>query len=65
MNIKLGDRVVDRFNHKGVVVDMFKGHNDKDHGCVAVWQSDRTEYGLDNCEHYPYHNWQDTLTHLK
>lgn len=32
-----------------------------DHGTVYVWQSERTQYGDDNCEHYSYLNWSENL----
>jgi len=64
-SLKLGDRVVDLFGWKGIVVkiklhttdnkteivDVLESDN-KLNGTIYVWQEDRTEYGADNCEHY-------------
>jgi hypothetical protein len=60
-DIKRGMAVIDMFGNKGIVVEVFTGHNQEDHGMIAVWQSERTKYGCDNCEHYPYHDWKSIL----
>lgn len=60
--IKPGMSVIDSWGHKGVVVYTVIGDTDEDHGVIAVWQSERTNYGGDNCEHYPFHNWKRSLT---
>jgi hypothetical protein len=61
--LKLGAEVVDLWGHQGVVVKIVKPDvpTIEDHGTVFVWQSDRIEYGADNCEHYTFHNWQKVL----
>ena len=61
VTIKRGMVVVDVDRHKGVVVKMFTGHDECDHGMVAVWQSERVNYGDDNCEHYPHYGWESLL----
>ena len=62
-DIKRGDLVIDRDRHKGVVVGVEIPDNPtvEDHGTVTVWQSERFNYGDDNCEHYTWLNWKRTL----
>lgn len=60
--IKPGMSVIDSWGHTGVIVYIVPGHTNEDHGVIAVWQSKRTSYGEDNCEHYPFHNWTNILT---
>jgi hypothetical protein len=50
--------------HKGIVVKIVKPENPtvEDHGTIYVWQSEKFEYGSDNCEHYVFHNWEKFLT---
>lgn len=60
--IKPGMSVIDIWKNPGVIVYIVPGNTDEDHGCIAVWQSERINYGADNCEHYPYHNWKKLLT---
>lgn len=60
--IKLGDKVVDRDGNKGVVVKVVEGFSAENHGSINVWQSERTEYGADNCEHYVFFGWDKHLT---
>ncbi len=59
--IKRGDVVIDFFGDKGVVVKIKPGVDDENHGTIHVWQSERYEYGADNCEHYPEFGWQEKL----
>lgn len=59
--LKVGSSVVDFDGHKGIVVQITEGYDIEDHGCIAVWQSERTEYGADNCEHYAFFGWQAAL----
>ena len=61
--IKRGDVVVDRDRNKGVVVQIYVPENPtvEDHGSISVWQSERFEYGADNCEHYAWTNWKSNL----
>lgn len=63
--IKLGDRVIDKWGWRGVVVDVVYGHSVEEHGSIKVWQSDRTEFGADNCQHYCYFEWEKVLRILK
>jgi DNA-directed RNA polymerase subunit F len=59
--LKVGDEVVDIDKNKGIVVKIVKGISLDEHGVVYVWQSERYEYGSDNCEHYCEFTWKDTL----
>jgi hypothetical protein len=63
--IRRGSLVVDNFGDKGVVVKIVKGTNHENHGTIYVWQSERTGYGADNCEHYPEFEWQKSLNILE
>ena len=63
--IKLGDRVIDIYGNRGVVVKVVYGHSAETHGSIFVWQMDRTEYGADNCEHYCYFEWEKVLRILR
>ena len=63
--IKRGDCVIDIYGDRGIVVKIVHGHSVEEHGTIAVWQMDRTEYGADNCEHYPYFGWEKVLRILK
>ena len=60
--IYCGDHVVDNDGNEGIVVEVTKGYDQDNHGMIAVWQMNRYNYGMDNCEHYPEFNWQDSLT---
>jgi hypothetical protein len=67
MEIKRGMVVKDIWGHEGVVVEVVKWPGEltfSNHGGIAVWQSERTDYGADNCEHYPYFEWDKVLTIL-
>ena len=68
--IAVGNKVKDVDLNKGIVVKIIMPEdstkpdypNDiEDHGTIYVWQSERTEYGGDNCEHYAYSNWDKWL----
>lgn len=59
--LKIGAEVMDIHKHKGIVVKIVPGYDIEDHGTIYVWQSERTNYGADNCEHYVYHNWEKVL----
>lgn len=61
--IKRGDEVVDFFGDKGIVVKIEKPYipTIEDHGTIYVWQSEQTEYGDDNCQHYTFLHWQKML----
>jgi hypothetical protein len=63
--IKRGDRVIDTYGNRGVVVKVVHGHSVEEHGLVQVWQMDRMNYGADNCEHYCYFEWEKILRILK
>ena len=66
--IKRGNLVQDTFGSRGVVVkiDIWDGElSHENHGTIYVWQIDETEYGADNCEHYPYFEWENCLTILE
>ena len=56
--LTIGAEVIDLDQHKGIVV---KIENDT----VYVWQSERTDYGSDNCEHYHLEYWKEFLRILK
>lgn len=60
IEIKVGMEVKDSEGFKGVIVKVIKPSEDTD-GTVYVWQSDKREYGGDNCEHYCYTNWHSFL----
>lgn len=49
---KVGDHVIDKWNHEGIIVKIIPGTDDENHGTIYVWQLNRNEYGIDNCEHY-------------
>ncbi len=53
----IGSEVIDLNGYRGIVVKIIIGDTIEDHGTVYVWQMSRTNYGIDNCEHYPYSNW--------
>jgi hypothetical protein len=55
-----GCEVVDMEKNKGVVVKIIPAKPDF-HGTIFVWQSERQEYGGDNCEHYAASNWREWL----
>lgn len=59
--ISVGNQVVDPEGNRGIVVKIIRGSDEKEHGTIVVWQLDRLEYGADNCEHYPYENWNRIL----
>jgi hypothetical protein len=61
--ILVGDSVVDFQGNRGVVVkiDIWDNPSIENHGTIFVWQCDRTEYGADNCEHYPHFGWEKLL----
>lgn len=63
-NLKLGDHVRDIYGDEGIVVKIKKGSDSNEHGTIAVWLMSKTEYGADNCEHYPEFEWWKTLTIL-
>ena len=63
--LKVGDEVRDQDGHRGIVVKIEKGTDDVNHGVVYVWQSERYEYGQDNCEHYVEFGWQRSLRVVK
>lgn len=67
--IRRGSKVVDIFGNEGIVVEVSTFNDepmtDENHGTVAVWQSERVNHGLDNCEHYPYFNFERILTVLE
>ena len=63
--IKRGDRVVDQDGNEGIVVKIVKGHDAEDHGTITVWQMNRYDYGMDNCEHYVEFEWWKSLTVVK
>ncbi len=63
--LRRGCLVVDSYGDRGVVVKIEKGFNNEDHGTVYVWQTDRMDYGADNCEHYPEFEWWKCLTILE
>jgi hypothetical protein len=54
--VSVGDKVVDLDGHEGIVVKIIPGYDDEEHGTIFVWQLNRVEYGVDNCEHYPAFN---------
>lgn len=66
-DIRRGCIVVDLDRNKGVVVDVQIPDDPtiEDHGSVTVWQSERTNYGADNCEHYTWINWRRHLRILE
>lgn len=62
--LSVGNIVTDMWGSKGVVVKIVMPENCssfEDHGTVFVWQSEKVEYGSDNCEHYPFHSWKELL----
>lgn len=60
-DLNLGDCVIDEFDNLGIVVKIGKPEIDLPDGTIYVWQSERTGYGSDNCEHYTYVGWQSLL----
>jgi hypothetical protein len=65
VTLTIGTEVKDVNGNMGVVVKIVPPSNDDNHGTVYVWQSELTEYGSDNCEHYTYINWKEHLRVLK
>jgi len=64
-NIYIGAHVVDLDAYEGIVVKIEPGYDVEEHGTVFVWQLNRVEYGIDNCEHYPFFEWHKSLKILK
>lgn len=60
-SLAVGDSVIDIDKNRGIVVKIVPGTSDIDHGAIYVWQSERFEYGADNCEHYSQVAWKSTL----
>lgn len=65
--IKRGNVVIDSYGNKGVVVEVRIPDRPSvvNHGTITVWQSERTSYGLDNCEHYCWFGWTDKIRILE
>lgn len=61
MEIKVGMEVKDAWGQKGVVVKIVPPEDANSHGTIFVWQSERLEYGADNCEHYSTDTWKSLL----
>lgn len=61
----IGDQVIDEWGCKGVVVKILRGDEFGHGGTIYVWQSERTGYGIDNCEHYGMDNWRSVLRIVK
>lgn len=64
IELKRGMEVKDVYGKKGIVVKIIPENPEnpiEEHGAIYLWQSEKTEYGADNCEHYCYHNWQSFL----
>jgi len=59
--LKVGDAVIDVYKNPGIVVKIEPGIDVEDHGFIYVWQSARTEYSADNCEHYVHFGWKSFL----
>lgn len=59
--IKVGMGVKDVEGYKGIVVKIIEPDDEQNHGTIYVWQSDRTDYGADNCEHYSFQFWKSML----
>jgi len=59
--VAVGDQVIDVYKNPGIVVKIEPGIDVEDHGFIYVWQSARTEYGADNCEHYVHFGWKSFL----
>jgi hypothetical protein len=60
--IKRGFEVEDFFGDRGIVVLIQVGDSVENHGTIYVWQSPPIyDHGADNCEHYAYINWRETL----
>lgn len=58
-----GDQVRDRDGWEGIVVRIWPGTDNVNHGTIYVWQENRGDdaYGADNCEHYSEINWRENL----
>jgi hypothetical protein len=58
-----GMQVKDAWGNRGIVVkiEIPDEPSVENHGTVFVWQSERTGYGDDNCEHYTYTSWKEFL----
>ena len=59
--LSVGLSVKDIAGHTGVVVKIEVPEDSTEHGIVYVWQSERMNYGNDNCEHYSLDYWKDFL----
>lgn len=59
--LRIGDEVIDMYKNKGIVVKIIPGASNEDHGSIYVWQSEKLEYGSDNCEHYVEFGWKPWL----
>lgn len=62
-HLEVGDHVKDRTqnSNEGIVVRVEIGKSVEDHGAVWVWQMNRENYGIDNCEHYVEFGWEKSL----
>ena len=60
--LKLGMEVIDRYGDKGVIVKIIEGDGSmEDHGVIYIWQSEKTDFGADNCQHYAFNMWKREL----
>jgi len=60
--LKVGMEVIDSYGDKGIVVKIIKDEDTAESdGCVYIWQSERTDYGSDNCMHYALKIWKREL----
>lgn len=59
--LQIGNQVRDMAGYRGIVVKIVPYEDEPDNGTIYVWQLERTEYGIDNCEHYHINNWKRIL----
>lgn len=59
-SLSVGLTVKDCFGSQGVIVKIIP-ETDDFHGVIYVWQSEKLNYGDDNCEHYSYQGWKRML----
>lgn len=60
--LKLGMEVIDRYCDKGIVVKIVEGDGSiEGHGTIYVWQSEKYDFGSDNCQHYAFDIWKREL----
>jgi hypothetical protein len=59
--LKIGMKVRDCFGTVGIIQRIEEGYDIEEHGTIEVFRLDTTDYGLNNCEHFCFYDWQKHL----